>query len=99
MKFLVTNYLDEKEKRKLRGKGLFCYDLRGSDFGCDIATIENNVFVNRVGSMITNEKIKLGDEFPNDFIDYETFVANNEQVDTLKELLNNTKIKNKDKIL
>lgn len=99
MKFLVTNYLDEKEKRKLQKKGLFCYDLRGSDLGCDIATIENNVFVNRVGSMITNEKINLGDKLPNDFIDYETFVANNEQVDTLKELVNNTKIKNKEKIL
>lgn len=43
--------------------------------------------------MITDKEIKLGDKYPNDFVDYNTFVEQNIQVDTIKELLE----KNKDK--
>lgn len=87
MKFLITNHKNIEEKEKIHKKGLFCYDLRSSDFGENIATIEKNVLVNRIGSIITNEKISLEDKPPNNFIDYETFVSNNTEVDSIEELL------------
>lgn len=87
MKYLITNHKDEKERKEIEDIGLYCYDLRLSDLGNEIATIEKRVLVNRVGSIITNEKIKLGDKFPDDFIDYEEFTSNNTSVDTIEELL------------
>lgn len=89
MKYLITRQLDAKEKSKIVEKGLYCYDLRLSDLGDKIASIEEFVFFNRVGSMITNEQIPLGDKYPNDFVDYETFIANNQAVDKIEELLSN----------
>lgn len=86
MKYLETSYLDTKEKRALEKKGLFCYDLRHSDFGGEIACIEKTVLVNRVGSMVTNEEIPLGDKYPDDK-DYEEFIKENEKVTTIEELL------------
>ena len=93
IKFLVSGIKSNEEKQKLEELGLYCYDLRDSDDGRDIASIEKRVVVNRIGTMITDKEIKLGDKYPNDFVDYNTFVEQNIQVDTIKELLE----KNKDK--
>lgn len=84
MKYLVTSYKDVKEKEKIRKQGLYCYDLRDSDDGKSISTIEKSVFVNRVGSIITNEEINFKE---NDFIDYDFFEQVNENVGTIEELL------------
>jgi len=91
MKYLETSYKDINEKKQLEEKGLFCYDLRDSDMGNSIATIEKSVLVNRAGSLITNEKIPLGNTYSDNFIDYETFIANNELVNTIEELLSSQK--------
>ncbi len=93
MKYLVTHILDNNERLKYEKMGLFCYDLRDSDFGNDIATIEKRVLVNRIGSIITNKEIKMGDKSSNDFVDYNDFIEKNKSVETIEKLLN----KNKDK--
>lgn len=87
MKYIVTHILSNEERQNYESKGLYCYDLRDSDFGNDIASIEKRVLVNRIGSMITNEEIKLGNEPNNNFVDYNSFVETNEAVDTEEELL------------
>lgn len=89
MKYLITHILSKEERQEYESKGLYCYDLRDSDDGRDIATIEKKVFVNRVGSMITNEEIKMEDkENNNDFwVDYNTFTSQNESVDKVEDLL------------
>lgn len=92
MKYLVTSVLDKNEKRELKEKGLFCYDLRHSDEGGEIATIERTVVVNRCGSIITNEEIVLEDKEPNDYKDYQEFIKDNECVNSLEELLNKNDI-------
>ena len=84
MKYLVTSYKDTKEKAEIQKQGLYCYDLRDSDDGTGIATIEKFVFVNKVGSIITDEKIELEKD---DFIDYDFFESVNESVGTIEELL------------
>jgi hypothetical protein len=99
MKYLVTDIKSKEEKQKLEEMGLYCYDLRDSDDGRDIASIEKCVVVNRIGTMITNKEIKLGDKYPNDFVDYNTFVENekNTSVSTIKELLDKNKLKENDR--
>ncbi len=94
MKYLTTHTLSSEERQNYENKGLYCYDLRNSDFGNDIGSIEKRVRVNNIGSMITNKKIKLGNRPDNDFVDYNTFVARNKSVDTIEELLES---KNKEK--
>lgn len=94
MKYLVTHILDKDERIKYENMGLFCYDLRDSDFGNEIATIEKRVLVNRIGSMITNKEIKLGDKPSNDYVDYNEFVSHNKSVNTVNELLTKNKSKN-----
>lgn len=84
MKFLVVD-LDNDAKKQIESKGLFCYDLRESDDGDTIATIEKRVVVNRVGSIVTDEKIEFK-KSPYDFIDYTDFCSDNEQVDKIEEL-------------
>ena len=37
MKYLVTHILSNEERKQYENKGLYCYDLRDSDFGNDIA--------------------------------------------------------------
>ena len=86
MKYLISHSLDSKEKQQLYHLGLYCYDLRDSDSGNDIASIEKNVLVNRVGSIITDRMLEF-EKRPNDFIDYEMFCINNTSVDSLDELL------------
>ena len=93
IKFIVGGIMDKDAKQKYEELGLYCYDLRDSDDGRDIASIEKRVIVNRIGTMITDKEIKLGDKYPNDFVDYNSFVEQNIQVGTIKELLE----KNKDK--
>lgn len=92
MKYLVTHILSNEERQQYESQGLYCYDLRDSDDGKDIASIEKKVIVNRVGSMITNEEIKLGNEPSNNFVDYNTFVESNESVGVVEDLL----VKNKE---
>ena len=76
--------MDKQEKENISHKGLYCYDLRHSDDGTEIATIEKSVLVNRIGSIITNEELTFDD---NDFIDFEKFSLENTQVDTIEETL------------
>lgn len=87
MKYLITSILNNEEKEQLQKQKLYCYDLRYSDFGEKIATIEKNVLVNRVGSIVTNKEISLGKKYSNNFVDYENFISNNEEVYTIQELL------------
>lgn len=86
MKFLITGYKDKPEKEEIERTGLYCYDLRHSDDGAEIATIEKNVLVNRIGSIITDQEILFGDKYPNNYIDYDEFVENNENVSKIEEL-------------
>src|SRR5699024_618124 len=96
MKYLVTHILSKQERTEYESKGLFCYDLRDSDFGNDIASIEKQVGVNRIGYMITDKKIKLGNTINDNWVDYNTFVEKNKSVDTVEELLSKTKNKERE---
>ena len=93
MKYLITHILSNDERKKYESKGLYCYDLRDSDFGNEIATIEKRVFVNRIGSMVTNEEIKLGNKYSDDFVDYNTFISKNKAVSRLEDLFKKIKEK------
>ncbi len=86
MKYYITDYVPKKEKQDLLKKGLYCYDLRDCDFGSGIASIEKQVLVNNIGAIITNKELKFK-KAPNAFIDYDSFVEANEEVDTIEELL------------
>ena len=85
MKYLIKD-INKNEKEKLEKMGLYCYDLRESDMGDEVANIEKNVFINKIGNMITNEKIEFG-KSPNDFVNYFDFCMKNEQVDKIEDLL------------
>lgn len=85
MKYLIKD-INKNEKERLEKMGLYCYDLRESDMGDEVANIEKNVFINKVGNMITNEKIEFG-KSPNDFVNYFDFCMKNEQVDKIEDLL------------
>lgn len=84
MKYLVTSLKNSEEKEEIHKKGLYCYDLRSSDDGVGIATVEKNVLVNRAGSVITDEIIEFQ---KGDFIDYKFFEAVNTNVSSIEELL------------
>ena len=90
MKYLIKD-VDKNEKKELERKGLYCYDLRESDKGDEIANIEKSVFVNKVSNMITNEKIEFG-KSPNDFVNYFDFCMKNKQVDKIDDLLSIDKL-------
>lgn len=96
MKFLVTHILSKEERKEYESKGLFCYDLRDSDFGNDIASIEKYVGINRIGSMITDKEIKLGNSLNDNWVDYNTFVESNKSVDSIEKLLSKTKNKERE---
>ena len=95
MKYLITSHKNNKEKQEIKEKGLFCYDLRHSDDGSEIATIEKSVVVNRVGSIITDKELKFGNTLQDDYIDFTEFASNNQEVDTIEEMLVTEKQKNK----
>ena len=85
MRYYECDKLSSRERDKLERKGLYCYDLRLSDDGSYIATIEKNVIVNNCGSIITDREIEFKDFY--DFVDYDDFVSNNDYVEMF-ELLN-----------
>lgn len=93
MKYLVTSYKDNAEKQEIESKGLYCYDLRHSDEGGEIATIEKSVLVNRIGSIITDKELKFGNKIYNSFIDFEEFSARNTEVYTIEQLQGKSKEK------
>ena len=93
MKYFVTSYKDNAEKQKIESGGLYCYDLRHSDDGGEIATIEKSVLVNRIGSIITDKELKFGNKCYNNFIDFEEFSARNTEVYTIEQLQDKTKEK------
>lgn len=94
MKYLVTSYKDNAEKQEIESKGLYCYDLRHSDEGGEIATIEKSVLVNRIGSIITDEELKFDSQNKYDnFIDFQEFSSKNTQVDIIEELQDTPKEK------
>lgn len=84
MKYLVTHSLNKGERLAYEMSGLFCYELRDSDFGNDIASIEKRVIVNNIGSMVTDKEIDMGKV---GFIDYNEFCSKNEQVYKIKDLI------------
>lgn len=86
MKYLITHSLSKDEKTDFEKQGLYCYDLRDSDEGNGIASIEKRVIVNNVGSIITNEEIKLGTKYEESFVDFEKFINSNQSVDIIEEL-------------
>lgn len=45
MKYFVTYTLNNEERKLYEDKGLYCYDLRDSDFGNDIASIEKKLLL------------------------------------------------------
>lgn len=89
MKYLITHKLNSKERDMYEAKGLYCYDLRDSDIGNDIASIEKYVLVNNIGSIITTEEVKISKSKYYNFVDFNTFAENmfNESVDTIEELM------------
>lgn len=80
MKYYLTD-LTREEKKELQDKGYNVYDLRLADNGSEIATIENSVWVNNCGNIITSEKLEI-----DDFIDYYDFCSNNDLVEDLAEI-------------
>ena len=68
MKYFITSWKNNKEKKEIEKKGLYCYDLRCDDDGFSIATIEKNVLVNRVGSIITDKKLNFNSKYFKKFI-------------------------------
>ena len=90
MKYLIKD-INKNEKEELEKKGLYCYDLRESDTGDEIANIERKVFVSKVGNMITNEKIEFG-KSPNEVVNYFDFCMKNEQVDKIEDLFEMNKL-------
>ncbi len=97
MKYLIKD-INKNEKDRLEKMGLYCYDLRESDMGDEVANIEKNVFINKVGNMITNEKIEF-EKSPNDFVNYFDFCMKNQQVDKIEDLLVKEKVVDTEKIL
>lgn len=95
IKYYITDYLEKEQKQKLIDNGLYCYGLRSSEDEM-ISTIEENVFVNNVGTMITNKKLDFKDI---DYIEYNDFVLNKEniQVSSINDLLKKDKDKSNDK--
>lgn len=89
MKFYITDYLSFEERKKYKKLGLYCYDLRSSDDGSEIANIEKRVIVNNAGSIITNKKINFNRE---NYVDFDTFVSINNEVFHLKDLFKNRKM-------
>lgn len=88
MKYLITSYKKDTEKKEIENKGLYCYDLRQDNEEEKIATIEQNVLVNRIGSIITDEELEFNNQRNcNDFIDFDEFSIKNVEVETIEQLL------------
>ena len=90
MLYFITEYKNQEARDTLRDLGLYCYSLRSSeDDWQEISTIENLVLVNRYGSIITNEEIILGEQYPQDFLDFSLFSLKNTKVNSISDLLEN----------
>ena len=77
MKYFITDTKSKEEKYSWNKLGIYCYDLRYlDDHWTEIYSIENLVIVNHYGCLLTNEEIKLGKEYPNDFMLFEEFKKN-----------------------
>lgn len=96
MKYFITHHLNSEEKEKYTKEGLFVYDLRDDDFGEDIASIEKNVLVNRIGSIITDEEIIFSDKPEEQYYEYLPFIKKNICVQDINDLLRKDKQKTKD---
>lgn len=59
---LLIQFINEKPPVEERNIELYYYDLRCADMG-DGYTIENNVLVNNIGSLVTNQDILKGKEY------------------------------------
>ncbi len=87
MKYFITEYRTQEAKNDLRSLGLFCYSLRSSENNWgEIATIEDHVLINRYGSIITDEEIKLGTHYPENFLGFLEFSSHNTKVNSLCDL-------------
>lgn len=87
MKYFITEYKNQEARDTLHSLGLFCYSLRSADDNWGkIETIENYVLINRYGTIITTENLKLGDKYPDDFIDFDEFALENTKVSSINEL-------------
>ena len=54
-------FTDMRIDRNAVPEGLYAYDIRESDDGGRFATIEPEVMVNRVGTILTREKLVMGE--------------------------------------
>lgn len=89
MRYFITEYKTQEAKNNLHSLGLFCYSLRSSENNwSEIATIEEYVLINRYGSIITDEEIKLGTHYPDNFLDFLEFSSHNTKVNSLCDLKN-----------
>jgi len=87
MKYFITEYINSEGKSNYKSLGLYCYSLRhNEDNWSEIESIENHVLANLYGSIITTEKLKLSDTYPNNFIDFNDFEKENEKVKNIEEL-------------
>lgn len=87
MLYFITDYKNKIEKYELEKLGVFCYDLRHSkESWNDITTIENNVLIDRYGCLITNEKLEIGNKYPNDYLDFKEFAIKNNKVNHFEDL-------------
>ena len=73
MKYFITDSKSKEEKRTWN----------------EIYSIENMVIVNRYGCILTDEKINLGEDYPDDYIEFEEFKKNNQEVHSIEELKSN----------
>ena len=65
MKDLKVQWLHKIPPLEERNKDLFYYDIRNADFGSGY-TIEKNVLINNIGSLVTNKDILQGKKFITD---------------------------------
>lgn len=87
MLYFITDYKNKIEKYELEKLGVFCYDLRHSkESWNDIITIENNVLIDRYGCLITNEKLVIGNKYPDDYLDFKEFATKNNKVNHFEDL-------------
>ena len=56
--------------RDIIPKGLYAYDIRESDYGGELATIEPRVLVNHAGTILSKEVIPMG---PMGFVEIEEY--------------------------
>lgn len=90
MKYFITDSKSKEEKRTWNKLKVYCYDLRHTeDNWNEIYSIENMVIVNRYGCILTDEKINLGEDYPDDYIEFEEFKKNNQEVHSIEELKSN----------